>query len=228
MMGLAMPIEVFGAPDADVSACVALQMPLNTTSAAHAPALVVPAAGSLCARDDSGMMVLLMPMQTQNVIKLVGPGVSRFHLQVTTAPGAIQMKPVRLLGDAQIGAVYEKLGMTVDAPHTAVVETPADDAQVELLVYGSDEGPAPIYLDAEGNLTDRDSSVAGGWAIFANLPQGIHEVFMSHAELTCSADPIASWAGSTEGSASLLSYGNTDPLAFEPLSIAHNNAFGCR
>lgn len=226
MTDLALLFDVLGKPEASMSACQVLQMTVSSEFATHAPMFRTPE--NDCTQGDDGILELSIAAHTQTVLQLIGPGFSPVLLQVTTAEGARAMRPVRLLSDAAIAAVYRRVGMPLDSAQTVVVETPADGASVELRVNGVGEGPAPVYLDAEGSLTEHATSVAGGWALFTGLPEGFHAVFMSHAELSCTPDPSASWPGESEASASVIAWRGPDRPALELNAITHTHAFDCR
>jgi hypothetical protein len=224
MTALTLPVALLGQPGVGMSVCATFQMPVRTDAAANGqmPGKMDFSAknDSGCAHDDGGLLQLAIASHTQTALLLRGPGFFPFMVQVTSNAAAQQMSPLRLLTDDALAAVYANVETPIDALHTtAVIETPADDASVEMLVNGTDEGPSAIYLDAAGIPTVRNTSVVGGWAVFANVPIGIHNVFMSHATLTCTPETGASWPGSNDASASIITLQST---------VSHSNAFGCR
>jgi hypothetical protein len=226
MMDLRMPFEVLGAPQAGLTACVRFYFSANPGQSAHAPAFIAPDAGSACTQQDDGMLQIRLPAQTHALVSLSGPEVSPLLVQVTTGAEPHAMLPVRLLSDLAIASVSSGIqGPSAIEVRTAVVETPADGITSTLFINGTDMMMTPVYLDAAGQPVDGDRSVAGGWAVFAGLPKGAHEVTMAHDKLACVPHASATWGATRTGAITVLA--DEGLGASSPNPIAHSNAFRC-
>ena len=228
-MDLSMPFEVLDSEDPELSACLQFYLPMPGPYASHAANVMTPTADKRCQQQEAGLVEIHMPARSHGMVSLTGVGAHPFHIQVTTGAAAHAMQPVRLLSDAALAQAYQQVdGAFQVHPHTAVIETPADSAHVTLHLSGGGNGPHAVYFDAEGNGTNGTESLAGGWAVFVNVPEGAHEVTMTHDELVCSADELATWGTSREDAVALFAFRDPDQMPIVPNSVAHSNAFHCR
>lgn len=226
LLEVALPFEVLGKPGAGVTACQDVQFDVPEHDGEPCPnhgpigLSATPVGEQRCQSDSGGMLALEIAENSLTGLRIYPPGGFARMLQVRTGDAPGTLRPLRLLDDASQVEAYRALSLEMDPERTTVVvETPADGASVELLVGKRDPGPAPLYLDASGAPTQGEGSVAGGWAVFPNVPQGIHEVLMGHDALDCTADPAASWPGANPGNALLVTVAD---------ALVHSNVFDCR
>jgi len=173
----------------------------------------------VCANDEDGVTRLPIDSNSEVVFAMSAEGYPNTLAHLTTSEASMDISnlPYRLLSDASIAAAFEASSvLPVSNTSTVVVETHQDGVSYELLLHTSDQGPDAIYLDADGNIAD--SAQQGGWALFANVSQGLHSVSFGHAELECEQLGGLGWASWQEGTTGLWTIvGYT----------THINAIGC-
>jgi hypothetical protein len=151
-----------------------------------------------CFESSDGVTLLPVDRDSEVAFSIGTVGSPNYLTQVTTSSEALDLSgtPYRLLATEQIAAVYATAGVAPVALTSAVVvETAVQGGSYELLLYTTDQGPAPIYLDAEANpAPSAKTSFANGWAVFPNVPMGIHAVSFGHPSESLELAPGMGWA----------------------------------
>lgn len=159
--------------------------------------------GATCAFDAGGVTTLPVHEKSEVALAMAAPGYPNAIVHVTTGSEALDLsgRPLRMLDDERLAAIHRTAGIaSTRATSTVVVETSAAGATYEILLYTTDAGPAALYLDAEGKLLEgAEASVAGGFAVFTEIPLGMHAVAFGHSTSACSQSSELGWAGWEQG-----------------------------
>jgi hypothetical protein len=151
-----------------------------------------------CTESSDGVTLLPVDRDSEVAFSIGTVGSPNYLTQVTTSSDALDLSrtPYRLLTTEQIADVYATAGVAPVALTSAVVvETAVQGGSYELLLYTTDQGPAPIYLDAEGNAApSAKTSFANGWAVFPNVPMSMDAVSFGHPSESLELAPGMGWA----------------------------------
>ena len=156
-----------------------------------------------CSDSVDGVTRLPVDENSEVAFTISAAGHPNYITQVTTDARAAEIShmPYRLLSSERIEAAYAAARIEpVEQTSSVVVETAIEGGVYELLLNTTDEGPAPIYLDAEGNAAPKaTTSFAKGWVVFPNVAMGLHAVSFGHATERLGLAAGMGWAGCNTG-----------------------------
>lgn len=158
----------------------------------------------VCGSMRGGVLTLPVPEGREVAMSFGGGDYPQYLTQVTTGTVAMDFAsaPLRLLPRASIDAAYAAAGVVpANGASSVVIETNVQGGSFELLLDTTDEGPAPIYLDAKGAaVSGAKTSIAGGWAVLPNVPPGLHTVTFGHPTEQLEQEAGMGWAADERGS----------------------------
>lgn len=197
--------------------CETFRVAAGTAGASHfhAPAIQTDPTGEgpSCTMTPEANMQLAIAETSESYISLHSSGMGGYATQITTdkADESAQRVRYRLLSHEQLSAAGIEPS---SSSNVVVVETPADGMTIELLLGGSAQGPAPIYLDEDGHAGELETTVAGGWVAFVQVPSGMHTLSFGHPTLRCTQAPGFGWAGTEAGLSQIIAIqGSTNIVA---------------